>query len=277
MKNILLSAIAFIIMNLFSVAPLQAQSFIDIQAGYGFGALNSSLGNYYNVAWTNTTSKIENVNISFGKGFTFTGAYGYRFSDVLGASVQASYLLGTNNTITNTYSEPGNPDMYKGILKYRSRMIRLNPSIECTIKPGKISPFMDFGFIISYGKLIQDVHENSYGTEIVGIRKFSGGLGYGITAGLGCQYGLSDRISLYGRLRSESISYAPSHSEVTKYESDGEDLLSTLSIHDRETEYVNELESDVSATEDENKPAQELKTHYPFGSIHFSIGVRIKL
>ena len=73
------------------------------------------------------------------------------------------------------------------------------------------------------------------------------------------------------------MSYSHLHGEVTKYESDGEDLLSTLSVHDREIEFVNELESDLSATEDENKPDRQMKSHYPFSTIQFNVGVRIKL
>ena len=67
--------------------------------------------------------------------------------------------------------------------------------------------------------------------------------------------------------------YSPSHSEITTYSYNGTDMLSSLSISQRHTNYV---AKSTGSSGGANEPMQSAAISYPFSSIGINFGIEYK-
>jgi hypothetical protein len=267
---------------------LSAQGvFVKINAGYGFGLGMQSWKTNTTKNTTSTTmeytSTTENINLSLGKGLNFGATFGAMFSKNVGGELGLNYLIGAKTTCQSIESQtailliPAFTTTDEQSIS--ASMFRINPSIIVASGSKEIEPYAKLGLVIGIGSVtlerISTTTLNSDKTEIS--EKYNGGIALGVSSALGINFNLNDNMALFGELNMINMSYAPTKSVYTKYSVDGIDQLPTMTIKDKETEYVDSYTHDsTAASTPDSQPDKKLKTKNPFGSLGINLGLKIK-
>jgi hypothetical protein len=113
--------------------------------------------------------------------------------------------------------------------------------------------------------------------ETVAHYQYKGGMAFGYLAALGMQTKISDRIRFFSELQANSITYSPRKKILTKYLSNGVDLLQDPAFpkRRRETEYLKSFTRTYSPNADQS-PEKATKLAIPFSSINLSAGLAFR-
>ncbi|MEI6822370.1 MAG: outer membrane beta-barrel protein [Bacteroidota bacterium] len=289
-KSLLKTALCLLVITMI-ISNLSAQkAYLSFNAGYGLNLGSITYNNYvsYQISNTNYTSTNESKGLSLGKGFNICGAFGYMFNKNIGTELGISYLFGASTIFTSNYYYLDGTSTYLN-KTYSSNMLRFNPSIIITSGFNKLNPYAKLGLIIGTGSIIIDYEDkekyttgnpnppyNNIVTDTIFFvsNKMNGGLAFGFNASVGVIYKLNDKISLFGEVNMINLCYAPTKGEIVKYTKNGQDILSTLTTHTKETEYVDIYNYDPSITNSTDVPTKSTKFNMPFGSIGINLGIR---
>ncbi|MCK5824193.1 MAG: hypothetical protein KAG96_02170 [Ichthyobacteriaceae bacterium] len=273
MKKITLLTAVLVIMFAGNVNAQKV--YVKLNAGYNFAMGSQNFG--ANSIDTEKEYQHEAVYGSFGKGLNMDASIGYVFKENIGVELGVSYLIGGG--INKIHEE-------KKILitnKFKSNMLRINPSMIIEASRRGINPYVKIGFILGMGSITEDVSKskkenNEYDLYYTTIYEYSGGFSYGANAVLGVYYPISRNMSLFGELTFVSMSYAPSKGKLITYLKNGEDKLEKLSINQKEDNFVTEYSVDKEdISYDDTKPRTKLIEQKPFGSFGFNFGINMKL
>lgn len=113
--------------------------------------------------------------------------------------------------------------------------------------------------------------------ETVAYYQYKGGMAFGYLAALGVQMKLSDRIRFFSELQANSITYSPRKKILTKYLSNGVDLLQDPAFpkRRRETEYLKSFTRTYAPNADQS-PEKATKLAMPFASINLNAGLAFR-
>ena len=217
----------------------------------------------------------EKVNpVGLGKGFAPVVRAGIFVNDFMAVELGVAYRLGINTKIDVSTTTPGSST---GWDKFKGSMLQLIPAI--VIQPdfdlGNVAPYARVGVLVGIiPNITCNFNVTSGNNNDVGTIKYTGGVAVGGSAALGCDFDLSDMLSIYAEIYYDAMAYAPTKGKITKYSVNGEDKLSTLSTQDKETKFVKDLSG---FTPDSNSPDQQLKNSYPFNNVGLTVGVKIKI
>jgi opacity protein-like surface antigen len=272
MKKILLSFVLIIGLNAFASAQ---GLYANLNFGYGFALSSQNIPDFYN--YTRKASTVgysrtyEQVNVSLGKGLNLGGTIGYMFNKNVGIDLGLSYLLGGQTKATDLY-EDGSSSEYL----ISAKMFRINPSIVVASGLDKINPYAKMGLVIGSGSVTNEVSDfGTYTSKY--IMKSDGGIALGLSSAIGVMIGINDNLSFFTEMNMVNLSYAPTKGEIIEYTVDGVNLLSTLTVSEKEVEFVDSYtEIDGSATS-ESLPSKALKQKLPFGSFGLNFGIRVNL
>ena len=253
---------------------LQAQGlYVNVNAGYGLQMSSQNIAYYafYNQASASGSFTREQINVSFGKGLNFGAGLGYMFNENIGAELGVSYLLGGKSLAHDTYTGG-----YTDHTLY-ARFLRLNPSLILSAGSGSISPYVKMGVLFGMGSITYIYDDYDDGDLTYQTEKLNGGIGFGLTSGIGANYSLSEMISLFGELNMVNMSYAPQKGEITEFTNNGVNILPDLTTKQKETEFLKEYTTSASNPIPDSQPSQTLRQKMPFGSIGLNIGVKVNL
>jgi len=289
MKRIkILFTLSVAILSLISVNSNAQGFYIEAGSGYGWKAASQSIGDNYSFTNSGSTfsSSDQNVKGSFGAGWNFGGAFGYMFSEHIGAELGISYLSGSNIQLTNNTNDVGNYSTSRTITISGS-MLRLNPTIKIGGEPGRITPYIKVGLVIGISPSITITNDSTYSystfyptvttidTVVAQTNKLSGGTSFGFSVALGADVRLNNLISLYGEIGMIGQTYAPTSGTLTSYTKDGADQLSTMTTSQKQITYVDSYTTSSSAPTNAALPSQQLKVYEPFSSWGINIGVHL--
>ena len=282
-----ISLVLVIIIVLFYTQAQAQGMYITAGGGYGFCAARvQPLTNLSCTANNNGSGYTINYNIvnrsgSYGNGIQVGAAFGYMFTENLGAELSVGYLWGAKftkheNDINSAYVRLDEESTY-------GRMLRFIPAVRMTVGKGKLKPYMKTGLVIgACAKLIDnfdrkfiDAYPPINGTMKI-VTEFSGGISLGFASGLGANYKFNDRFGVYMELGIITQSWAPKKSVITKYLSDDVDILSTLPTYTKETVYDDSYTVDTGVY-DSSVPRKQLKCYFPFSSVGINVGLHISL
>lgn len=287
MKRIIKTQFAIVIISIIFATKAYGQKglYLNVGGGYGIGiAANSNAASYDHIESSGSnTQKISNGSGSFGKGVQFGATVGFMFSENIGAELNVGYLVGTKSTQTinqDNYLMP--PFMVSSSYenKMSGNMFRLTPALKFSVGKDKLKPYMRIGLVIGMaGKIKNEITRSRpsfNGVQIVTEQESSmtGGVSIGLSAGLGANYKLNDKLGIFAEIAFISQSWAPNKSLLTKYTENGVDQLSSMTTNQKETIYLNSY-TEVFGPSNPNVPAQALKTAMPFSSIGLNIGVQL--
>ncbi len=266
------------VISLFANNLFAQGAYVNINAGYGLSMSSQNLNNFYNSTDVLNSRTDEQVNLSLGSGVNIGGALGYMFNKNIGAELGLSYLLGGKSKAQDLYDGDtplGIPTVGTTDYTLSSNMLRINPTLVIASGFEKINPYAKFGFVIGSGSIMSEYIDND-GTDIeIRKEKLNGGLAFGLNAGVGALYSLSEKMSFFGELNMVNLSYAPTNGELTEATDNGANELSGMTIRQRETVFVSSYNRD--APRPDSQPRQELKQKFPFGSFGVNIGLRFSL
>lgn len=267
LKNLLI----LIALSLSANNILSQGVYVNINAGYGgkLGSQNLSYFDLFNQTRTNGLSSYEQIDVTLGKGINAGIAFGYMFNKNIGAELGLSYLIGSKVKATHTYTG--------GVTNYTlsAKMFRINPTLVISSGLEKINPYLKFGLLLGSGSLLYEYNDNDAGDVELIDRKFSGGLGFGFSAGAGVSYNLNDKMLLFGEISMANMSFAPKNGEIIKATFNGADELSGMTTREKKTLFVDNYTYDSANPPAESLPREELKQRIPFGSIGINIGFRL--
>jgi len=156
-------------------------------------------------------------------------------------------------------------------------MLYITPAVIITPGLGKVNPYMRLG--LNLGVLSNIISSTTYTTDFEGFvtnyevtEKYTGGIAIGFNAAGGVDWQISDLITLFGEVDFNGISWAPTKSEITQYEVDGADQLSTLTENQKVTEYSKEV--DLNQNIPDTDPNQALLYNYPFSNAGKRVGIK---
>ena len=249
--------------------------YVSINGCYGLvSASNSQYASTTVYSGSPTTHESFNSTGSFGKGLQFGATVGYFFTENIGAELNVGYLIGEKITHTETDS--------RGLFqeeKSSAKMLRLTPSIKIQVGKKNIKPYMRFGLVIGLAPnitisyLLNIPNAKNPLTE-ESDRTMSGGTSIGFSAGVGVKYKLNERIGVFGEFSLVSQAWAPKKAVFTKSIINGVDELPSLTISQKEVEYVDPYVQGIS---NPNEPSKSLKTYMPFSSIGINVGLQIAI
>lgn len=229
----------------------------------------------------------SNLYFSLGEGFTADLGIAYKFSDVISAELGFQYLVGASQTLFDVNVTESPTDMSSELGEARTQQLRLTPSVIVKAPmEGNIKPYGRFGLVLPVlGSTTseQTSVEMTGGVESTTVTqaRSTGAFSLGFMGGVGAMYQVSDRMSVsleaqYTGLRIRSNELEVTSVEVTAGGSTN-DVLSTLSVYDTQTVYVDELtpESNVfgNDTYDENQPEEALRESNNFNAFGIQLGV----
>ncbi len=249
--------------------------YFGIDGGYGFSAAKStyqsSTFTYSSNVYTYSTTV---KTYSLGKGIN-SGLYiGYMFTKQFGCEIGASYFIGQK---FNRRGE--NSDSYQESSSQGS-MMRIIPALKYVLGEKKFRTYMKVGLIVGLGtKVIQnDSYTTPMGSFVYDDTwEYKGGISFGFHGALGVNYMITNTIGVFAELAGNYQNWAPKKSELTKFNSNGVDMLSTLTTISKEQEYVSSYSYSSNNIPDPSQPQKSAKFYMPFSSVGFNIGLHIIL
>lgn len=249
------------------------EAYLNVNAAYGFqmGAQTISA----NTSTYNSSTTLEPVHSSFGKGVNAGVAFGYMFNKNIGTEFDVSYLIGAKSSVV--YSDKSSTNLFTRDITYSARMLRLIPSIVVSSGFEKVNPYAKVGLVIGYGLILFDINENDNGDLSTQKSRFYGGLAVGLSSGFGLIYKIDKKTSFFTELNVVSLSYSPTKGEVTEASINGVDQLPTMTTRQKEIRFVEKYTTNSGNTPSDSEPTKSLKIKQPFGSIGLNIGLKINL
>lgn len=216
--------------------------------------------------------KTKDVNL--GKGLNFGATIGYMFNSNLGAEVAVDYLMGSK-TKTKIIGSGGSLEQ-----SLSSKMIQIKPALVISAGYSKFNPYAKFGVIIGSGKINQEF--KLLLTDVTDAEaEAKGGIAFGFHAGVGLNFVLTPKLSLFGELNMNNLSYAPEKGKLIKYNVNGVDQLATLDRYIKEYEYTDQNPyvnvGGGGITPDPNQPYRAPKTTYSYGTVGLNFGLKYSL
>jgi hypothetical protein len=244
-----------------------------VNGGYNcrLSSENISFFSFYDYTQSANSYTSDQINVSLGRGVSFGGAWGYMFSEKAGIELAVSCLRGSKYKAKDEY--PGGHSEYE----LSSRMLRIMPSLVLSVGAEKFNPYMKFGFVIGRGSFLFHYEDYGNGNQFKVTQKFSGGTPFGINAAIGAIFKSKAMVAYYAEINSCNLSYSPKKGEVTEYIINGTDRLYTLSVNDKELEFVDSYTYNANVQDSESEPSRTMSQKFPFGSIGLTVGLRINL
>ncbi len=273
MKKILFSVIVtmFTLNTLQLNAQVKKGAYASIHVGYSLAAGSSNVLGLSNTTSTNTTQDMEQIKFSFGKGANAGLAFGYMFNEHIGAELGVQYLIGGKTKAKDTDNSTAFPYTQTGDVS--AKMVQINPSLVLATTINKMSPYAKFGVVIGSGKITvnsNNVYPSNNNSNKI---EMKGGTAIGFSAAMGLNIPINANLSFSGELNMINMQYAPTKASTTMYTVNGVDKLSTLSVRDKETEYL-KVVTTSSTPRPNTLPRQENLIAMPFGSIGINVGVK---
>lgn len=269
MKKQIYLALLFLVL----CGATRAQNFY-VRLGVGVsGGISSNLDLLYSYSGDASHRMVSVVPLSLGRGFTGVAAFGYRPSKYVAFELGISQFLGFPKEADSVISMPGS---WATEATVTGTMLALNPAI--VLSPGfrYINPYARIGFILGIRPTINATGESynasTYPTEdSKAIRHFYGGVAAGLNAALGVSWKVNKTIGLFAEFAFSALNYSPRYSEITYYEYNGVDQLSSLTLKQKKTEYYSNIDPDEEIPD--TSPDKQLRKSIPFSNAGANIGI----
>ena len=251
---------------------LSAQVYINVGVGYGFPAFPELM----DVEYTGTQSSdgYKGIYSSLGQGFQPEITFGYRVNPNTGVELGYGFLMGSK--LTTDYNDASDPNAVEtGTTEMQARMQRLYLGMRFTRGDENVHPYMRMGVVLGIANKVTEETTGSisgpFSSSYNRIEEYDGGLAVGFNSGLGITYHFTDMFGIFFEANLTVQNYSPKHSEITTYTINGQDQLGSMTVRQRETDYVDEYT--VSGSPNDAQPSQSLKFHVPMSAWGFGAGV----
>lgn len=254
---------------------IQAQG-LFVKAGGSFALgwpwTYSANETYNQIEMSTTGTQAHARNANFGMGISPIISAGYMFNSFIGAELGFGYQFGINRVNENTYLNTTSLKTYEANSSIKCSWMWLNPQLIIATNYTAFSPYGKVGLIMGFSPKMTILVEN---VDDSGIRKseITGGMPWGFNLALGINKKIKNNISVFGEIEMTQMNYTPEQSEITEFkDSEGNDILSTLNLKTKTTEFSDCWSSDDISNDNPNKSA---RINVPLSCIKFNAGIRI--
>lgn len=281
MKKLLTACLSLSLSILFNQSF--AGNYVELHIGYGLPSgsqnIDWEVNNLIDITMVDldvyqngsfTYLKSSQINLSLGEGFNTGLAFGHDFNEHVSGELGLSYLFGSTTTATYTGFDESATN------RLSASLLRINPSVVIDAGSGDWVPYAKFGFIVGFGKVDFEA-ESISASETSNGRLEIDGTAAGWTSSIGIRHEMSSKVSLFGEVSLVAMNYTPSKAKLTEYDINGVDQLNTLTVSDREVEFVDDFDFPATLPQPTDQPYTTLQKQLPFGSIGLRIGARINL
>jgi hypothetical protein len=270
----------FLLQNLGSTVLFGQKGFVKFQVGYAFPIAGSTIAtnDLSQSAGTITSTAVDG---SFGSGTQLEIGYEYPFSEIISCQLDALFLFGDDvkgNLQVSNINNGGSISTQNQ--STRARFFEISPLIKFNIVGNRsLTPYIAIGPNVGFGTINNTSISNT--SSIVGDiesqRVYTGPISIGSKAAIGIRW-TKGLICFYGQLTLINLSFAPSHSEITKYIVGGVDQLNTLPIRSKQTIYSESVTFVTpNPIPNNSQPREAMKFYFPLSSVSFNVGFIIKL
>ncbi|MBC9813103.1 outer membrane beta-barrel protein [Crocinitomicaceae bacterium CZZ-1] len=274
-KIVLLAAV------LFTGFGVKAQGFYgEFNVGYGFGIPSSNLGTESYTDLSGNGSYQKPIYGTLGSGLNLTLTPGYMINKHLGVELGINYFLGSKTVISESSSSVNATDKTTA----HSNQLRLLPSLVVSTGGDKLYAYAKAGLAIPVFGDTKGLREISVPspmgpipTEVETTTKGNVSLGFRGSVGIG--YNISELIGLQLEVFHTSLTIKPKSRAIDSYTVAGQDISGMLTVYDKETKYIDELNSTSNnSSTNPNYSAgvakEELATKSNFSQFGVSLGVK---
>jgi hypothetical protein len=251
--------------------------------GYGFPIATSSIGEKYFQTYDNTVStySAKNVKGSYGAGFNFNFALGYKFNENFIFEISSQYLFSNKYETYNKYSytNPVNPYVDNIVTKTSARALFVNPSFVFSAGFGNAAPYGRFGVIFGSPQINgqKSSYYNGDGVDSSETKwRYSKGISFGFQGAIGMNWRLSEKMDFYTEINYVSMTYYPGQYDLTMSNSNGYDNLPNMYLSQKQTIFKKEFDP-YNSNSDPTKPKVDLPQATPFSSLSLQVGIRYSL
>jgi len=282
MKKIILP---FFLLFVLSGTIFSQGLYLRAGTGYGLPVATAPIGQKYmqtydpnnNISTNTYSTKV--VLASFGAGFDFNFAVGYKFNENFIFDLNVQYLSGSKFETSNTYIDKGSlPGTEETVNSIRAKGFLFNPSVIFSAGFGKAAPYGRFGIMVA-SPSITDNESYYYDLDGINTREmiwiYNKGMGIGYQAAVGMNWKLTEKLDIYTEANFVSMTYYPSEGKMTKNLNDGVDVLDQLAVYQKQIKF--EKSYDPQATINPDQPRVEALKSYPFSSVSVQVGIRFTI
>ncbi|MEO8234981.1 MAG: outer membrane beta-barrel protein, partial [Flavobacterium sp.] len=239
---------------------------------------------------------------SFGEGYRFGGAVGYRFTTRLGAEMGINYYLGNSKTMVETTHRlaGAGPTFVSGIAEGRIKALDLSPALVLFLgEVNNFEPYTKVGVIIPvHGDLTIETNRtytnpagvtNTYSKDVVKPKAT-----IGFQAVVGTSYKLGTHLSLFGEIEYRNFTVHGKSKETKEYKEGTQgNLIDKLytptafrpdaSYSASHVNYVNELTTTSNskvtnaANFDVNSATDDISSYVGISGLGLTIGLKYVL
>lgn len=253
--------------------------YISVQGGYNFALGKQNVGffgldtwesgmvNYVSQSGPNSA---EYIPVSLGKGGNIGVNLGYMMSEHMGMELGLNYLLGSKYQTTQR-NDTGTDIVNQTLF---GNMFQLSPT--AVFRSGSyrnIRHYAKVGLLLGLGtKVTYEEDQLAGGDRYFSQQELTGGVPLGLTGSLGMEYSVNNRVSLFGEVKGNSLTYRPEEGRYVRMEENGADYSQYLSTAQKETVFTDNINTANTA----NSPSQHPKISLPFSSLGLNVGLRFK-
>lgn len=260
--KILLFLISFV-----NAEQLFSQPFyVAVDLGYGLGLASHNLASNTTIGLTQTNHSA--VTGSFGQGIVIRANVGYQKSALMAFEMGVSYLQSGVFMSTSVKDTS-----YKQNLALSANMLCIAPSIRFSVGEKKTKLYLKAGLLIKLiGKITNKstFYDQFNGTVIQTEWKYSKGLSFGASAGLGMIHHFNRKSAIYCEVFFNAQSWGPKIGSVVKYKVNGVDMIESLNPSQRNTHYLNNYSN--GGNNSNYNYDQQLRQYFPFSSFGIKFG-----
>jgi hypothetical protein len=189
--------------------------------------------------------------------------------------------LQTVSTYSNTQSDVLKSTGRESETSY-SKGVLFTPSLKFIASERVLTPYVLIGPVIGKIKFNREMdrtqEEDGVPFSEYRYTKYSGGLSLGVRGGIGVNLKVNSKVSLFSEIVFSGMNYYPNRSEISRYLINGEEKLSTLTTHVRETIYQKKVNFNSNEVDEAiNYPRKSVRFPVAMSSITTSAGVYINL
>lgn len=261
---------------LLGAGAVSAQNlYAGLQVGYGIGNPTDVVGST-TVATATGDQTETNIYGSYGGGTNFGLSLGYNFSEYLGAELGFNYFLGSSVTSTDVTVPTGTVTVTG-----KSTQMRISPLLVVSTG-GDVALYGKGGFVLPVGGSTMIEVRNSTNPLAVEEQDMEakGALSLGFQGALGVKFDFASNLSLFGEVSAVNLRIKSASRSLTRYTVNDTDVLGTLDTYNKETTYVDELNSSSNNTSynltgvDMTRAKEDLAAKTNFSAIFFNVGIR---
>lgn len=272
MKKLILS-VAMLSLGTGAMAQGMYASF---NLGYGFGTPGDMVGTVDVVDGGGNTTSTPTYG-TLGGGFNIGLTPGYMISENFGIELGLNYLLGSTLTSTD-FTTPATSTT----IKTKSNQFRVSPTLVISTGAGEgLSAYAKAGIVLPVaGSTTTNVEATFFGGTSSQEISSKGAFSAGFTGAIGVNFGLSDKLSIFGELSHVSLRIKGKTQTIESSEVNGVNQLVGATTYMLETSYVGELNSSSNNSSYNPNPVnqgaakEELAGNSNFNALFINLGVK---